>query len=263
MVHRLISLLLLESGATRGCLIERNRWKGWRRPAFQWSWGILRVDVYDVWLYLWYLGLFWKFFFGNCIASRQLFDCVVSGVKPKYGMNSGWAPLPPPNFWRPIFSGKPAVLVTLRFRIMTGYCKVGFHDSEWPPDVTNDGFRRTAAIFCCMGTPAPPNGPTCFFEFLGWVICSSWPNPMQVTWNLLRSTNTISPFRGVDIQFSNLFYLRNGFDFFIAHPGGNFEHPHLSFLANSWVVQPFNHHLVTKGTFCASMCFLSHFLWQK
>lgn len=108
--------------------------------------------------------------------------------------------------------------MTLRFRIMTGYCKVGFHDSEWPPDVTNDGFRRTAVILCCMGTPAPPNGPTWFFEFLGWVICSSWPDPMQVTWNLLRSTNTISPFRGVDMQFSNVFLSKERFRYLYCSP---------------------------------------------
>ena len=149
-------------GAPRGC----QPWKGWRRPAFSVILRDPKGRCIRCLTILWYFGLFW-IFFGNYIASRQPFDCVVSGVKPKYGMNSGWASLPPSNFWRLIFSGKPAVLVTLRFRIMTGYCKVGFHDSEWPPDVTNDAFRRTAVILYCMGTPAPPNGPTCFFEFFG------------------------------------------------------------------------------------------------
>lgn len=158
----------------------------------------------------------------------------------------------------------PAVLVALRFRIMTGYCKVGFHDSDWPPDVTNDGFRRTAVIFCCMGTPAPPNGPTCFLEFWGGWYVPSGPTPCKShgTWWGLQIPFFL--FEGLIFSVQTFFYLRNGFDFLLLTPVEN-----LNTLALIWfcwqTTGSFNHWTTTllpTAHIVFPFVFFSHFPWH-
>ena len=98
-----------------------------------------------------------------------------------YGMNSGWAPLPPSNFLPTHFFRETRCScdaeVSNHDWLLQGW---GFNDSEWPPDVTNGGFRRTAGNILLYGNPCPTKWANMFFlNFWGGWYVPVGPTPWK------------------------------------------------------------------------------------